>query len=131
MSVIAFDWGMKFVGYATADEEGIVITPQGFFERQVPKERIWTLSNADRNKIEKLISEYEISFFILGLPLHADGRESEMSRGARSLAAEMQAIFEIEVQLMDERFTASGKDDHAHAAATLLKDYFDQRAKLA
>ena len=47
MGIIALYWGQRFVGYASADPDGIVISPRGTFERKATKENTWKLSQND------------------------------------------------------------------------------------
>lgn len=127
MSLIALDWGQRFVGYASADPEGMVITPRSFFERRATTENTWKLSKADLKELHKIVAEWEVEKIILGLPLKADGEESASSQGARSLSKELEEQLKIKVVLMDERLTsweAKGKNNHAKAAALILQNYF-------
>jgi len=127
MSLIALDWGQRFVGYASADPEGMVITPRSFFERRATPENTWKLSKTDLKELQKIISEWDVEKIILGLPLKADGEESDASKGARNLSQELREHLKVEVILVDERLTsweAKGKNNHAKAAALILQNYF-------
>ncbi len=131
MSIIALDWGQRFVGYASADPDGRVITPRGFFERKANPENTWILSKSDILELKKIIEAWETELCILGLPLKADGDDSEASFAARQLAVDMQERLAVKVELMDERLTsweAKGKNNHAEAAAFILKNYFLTRS---
>lgn len=127
MSYIALDWGQRFVGWASADSEGLVITPRKAFERKAMPEHTWKLSKADIISLQKIIVEWEAEKIILGLPLKADGNESEASLGARKLKKQMEEHFNIEVLLVDERLTsweAKGSNNHSEAAALIMQNYF-------
>jgi putative Holliday junction resolvase len=127
MSFIALDWGQRFVGYASADPQGLVITPRKHFERRATTENTWKLSKADIQSLQKIIEEWEVERFILGLPLKANGDESEASQGARLLKTQIQEHFKLEVVLVDERLTSwesKGSNNHAGAAALIMQNYF-------
>lgn len=127
MSLIALDWGQRFVGFASADPEGTVITPRSYFERRATAENTWKLSKSDHKELQKIIAEWEAEKIILGLPLKANGEESEASLGARNLSQEIQDKLKLEVILVDERLTSwesKGKNNHANAAALILQNYF-------
>lgn len=132
MSLLALDWGQKHVGYASADPDGMVITPRGSIERKALVENTWKLSKNDALSLKKIVEEWEIEKIILGLPLKADGSESPASEGAKYLAKEIEASLKIEVLLVDERYTsweAKGKDNHAEAAALILQNFFRTKEK--
>ncbi len=127
MSFIALDWGQRFVGYASADPQGLVITPRKHFERRATTENTWKLSKADIQSLQKIIEEWDVERFILGLPLKADGNESEASRGACLLKTQIEERFKLDVILVDERLTsweAKGSNNHAQAAALIMQNYF-------
>ena len=54
-----------------------------------------------------LVKDYEdIKKFIIGLPLHLSGHESEMSIAARKFAAFLEAETKIPIEFIDERLTS-------------------------
>jgi putative Holliday junction resolvase len=75
-------------------------------------------------KLSAVVSEWAPEEFVVGLPLHPDGAEHEMTRAARNFAKEVGKRFARPVHLVDERYSstaAGGRDDHA--AALLLEQY--------
>lgn len=133
MSILGLDWGQRFVGYATADNEGILITPRGFFERKVQAEQSWQLTRKDTEKIKNLLEEWEVEKFVLGLPLNADGSENEQTSLARALAHKISEVFNVDCIATDERLTsweAGSGNNHAKAAALILSNYFQNRKAL-
>lgn len=128
MSIIALDWGQRFVGFASSDPEGIVITPRGFFERKAPKDKTWKLLKNDILELENIFEEWEAESVVLGMPLSAHGEESPASLAARELANEIETKLKISVTLIDESLSsweAPQKNNHAEAAAIILKSYFN------
>jgi putative holliday junction resolvase len=56
--------------------------------------------------IEKLIEEWRPGRCVVGLPMHADGTEHDMSRRARRFAHRLEGRFHVPVVLVDERLTS-------------------------
>lgn len=127
--LLAIDWGAKKIGFAVADSQGIVVTPKEIYRRNKSSKK-FRLSEHDLSKISTYINSYEVSKIILGLPLSADGSDSDSSLKIKGLAKDIESQFSVEVVLIDERLSSweqkGTKDDDALAAASLLKDYIDQ-----
>jgi UPF0755 protein len=128
--ILALDWGQKKVGYATCDEGGIVITPRGHFKRKANPNSTWRLSDDDLATLRSLIAQFESESLILGLPLRADGNETESSLGARELAKNLEASLKIKVTLVNEILSSwaakDAPDEDAQAAALLIRDHLSK-----
>jgi len=106
-AVLAFDFGEKRIGVAVGDL-GVRIAH--------PLTTIQAEDNATRfADIGKLIAEWRPARLVVGLPMHADGAEHEMSRLARRFAHRLEGRFGIAVTLVDERLTS-------RAAETRLRE---------
>ena len=91
-------------------------------------------------EIEALIAEWRPVQLIVGLPMHADGAEHELSRLARRFANRLQGRFGVPVTLVDERLTSRAAESRmresgasraqieltldAAAAREILESYF-------
>ncbi len=130
---LALDWGEKKVGYATADADGLVVTPRGHFKRKPQKNAKWILESKDLKELQHLIDEFEIKNVILGLPLLPSGRENDSTMGAKELADQLKKAFQMPVILINEALTSwesrGSKDVDAQSAALLLEDYFSARSR--
>jgi putative Holliday junction resolvase len=131
MSVLGLDWGARFVGFATASPDGLVITPRSFFERKIPKEKLWELFQKDIVELKKIILSWEIEKIVIGLPLTNSNHSQETSSKATALQQKISAEFNIDVALVDEYLTSweaqqSPHNQHAQAAALILKNYFHE-----
>ncbi|PIZ76326.1 Holliday junction resolvase RuvX [Candidatus Peregrinibacteria bacterium CG_4_9_14_0_2_um_filter_41_14] len=93
--ILAIDYGEKRVGLALSDADQIIAFP-----RQ-------TLSNDESLfvRIKDLVATEEIVMIIVGLPLHADHTESYQTRLTRTFADELAKVVDVEVMMMDEKFT--------------------------
>jgi len=96
--VLAFDFGEKRIGVAVGDL-GVRIAH--------PLSTISAEDNATRfAEIGKLIAEWRPARLVVGLPMHADGTEHEVSRLARRFAQRLEGRFGLPAVLVDERLTS-------------------------
>jgi len=97
-TVLAFDFGEKRIGVAVGDLEVRIAHPLATIAAE---------DNATRfAEIGKLIAEWQPARLVVGLPMHADGTEHEVSRLARRFAQRLEGRFGLPASLMDERLTS-------------------------
>ena len=97
-TVLAFDFGEKRIGVATG--ETLLGTAH-------PLTVIRAESNDDRfAAIAKLVAEWQPVQFVVGLPMHMDGTEHEMTRMARKFAERLQRRHKLPLSFADERLTS-------------------------
>ena len=109
-TVIAFDFGLRQTGIAigqtitgTARGVATLLCRQG-----KPK---WY-------ELNDIVDQFQPQHFVVGLPLHMDGQESEMSALARDFADQLQQRYKVAVTLQDERLTSRiAADELADAKA--------------
>ena len=107
-TVLAFDFGEKRIGVAVGDLELRIAHPLATIDAQ---------DNATRfAEIGKLVDEWKPAKLVVGLPMHADGAEHEMSRLARRFANRLHGRFGIEVTLVDERLTSVAAESRLREA---------------
>lgn len=132
-TILAFDFGKKRIGVAMGELE---------LKMAHPLTTIIEKSDARFQAVEKLIQEWQPIRLVVGLPLHPDGAEHEMSEQCRRFARQLQGRFNLETELVDERYTSveaesmladmgrSGQADKhlidQLAAQRILQAYFDQ-----
>ena len=96
--MLAFDFGEKRIGVAVGDLELRIAHPL---------QTIRAEDNATRfSEIGALIAEWRPVQLVVGLPMHADGTEHEVSRLARRFAHRLEGRFNVPVALVDERLTS-------------------------
>lgn len=100
----AIDLGTVRVGIAVCDPSQTWTSPYETWNRQPGKEEKY---------FRELIQKERLVGFVVGLPLHNDGKESQISISAREFATWLSATFGLPVTLFDERFSS------AQAAALL------------
>lgn len=97
---LAVDYGEKRIGLAISDPIGMIASPAGFIARRARK----------RPPIAEIIrraESLEAKGFVVGLPLDGNGEETEWTREARSVGAELEKRTGLPVRYLDERFTTA------------------------
>ncbi|MYM72247.1 Holliday junction resolvase RuvX [Duganella sp. FT134W] len=122
-TIFAFDFGVKRIGVAMGNT----------MRRQAePLQVISAIDNARRfADIQKLLDEWKPALLVVGLPMHPDGNEHEMTARARRFANQLHGRFSLPVELVDERYSSAvisakrGEVIDDRAAAIILQQYFD------
>jgi putative Holliday junction resolvase len=97
--LLGVDFGTVRIGISVCDPLRILVSPLEI--------RMVAAREADGRYFIELAKREAASGFVVGLPIHCDGGESEKSRQARTFAVWLQKTTEIPVRLFDERFTTS------------------------
>ncbi len=123
MTVLAFDFGLKRIGVAVGNT---------LIRQAQPLQVIEEASNDGKfDAIAQLLAEWQPGRVIVGLPLHPDGAEHEMSVRCRRFANQLHGRFGVDTVLVDERYTSAvltqRRNQHVdhEAAALILQQYFD------
>lgn len=118
----AIDLGTVRVGIAICDPSQTWTSPYETWNRQNGKEEKY---------FRELIQRERLVGFVVGLPLHNDGKESRISAIAREFAAWLKTTFQLPVCLFDERFSSSQASallDQMKLTAQKRKERLDQLA---
>jgi putative Holliday junction resolvase len=123
-TVFGFDFGIKRIGVAMGNTMIGSASPLAVID---------SIDNQSRfAAIGSLVATWAPSRFIVGLPLHPDGAEHEMTARCRRFANQLHGRFSIPVELVDERYSSAvlsakrGEVIDDRAAAVILQQYFDQ-----
>ena len=135
-TILAFDFGARWIGVAVGDTEMRLASPLGMFEAASGSRRM--------AEVETLLREWRPERLVVGLPLAMDGSEHEMTRRARRFARQLEARFRLPVELADERLSSAAAEAtlretgrgarkhkqaaHALAAKIILQSYLDETA---
>lgn len=95
--VAGIDFGRVRIGVALSDPGRRIASPYQTYTRQTPQ--------ADAEWFRRLVAEQEVRLFVVGLPVHADGGESELSRSARRFGQWLQEATGVPVEFFDERYS--------------------------
>ena len=91
------DFGTVRVGISICDPGQILASPLQTYNRSD--------SQQDEKFFQALVEEESIVGFVVGLPVHGSGDESEKSRQAREFGAWLQGVTEVPVAYFDERYS--------------------------
>jgi putative holliday junction resolvase len=97
--ILGLDVGSKTIGLAVSDPLGI--TAQGLNTIRRKNKR------HDFEQLQQIITQFEVSAIVVGLPLRLSGGEGTQSEKMRGFAAELQRRFGLPVHLWDERLTSA------------------------
>ena len=107
-TVMAFDFGGERIGVAVGETSTKLAHP-------LTTIRGGTI-DARFDAIARLIGEWKPSRLLVGLPVHLDGAEHEMTARARRFARRLEGRFGIAVELVDERLTTREAASRLHDA---------------
>ncbi|MCA9217837.1 MAG: Holliday junction resolvase RuvX [Planctomycetales bacterium] len=97
--IAGIDYGTKRIGIAITDPAQSIASPYENYNRSGPE--------ADAKRFKRLVSEDGIVLFVVGLPLHVSGDESQKSFEARQFGAWLHELTNVPVEFFDERYTSS------------------------
>ena len=128
MTILAFDYGTRRVGVAVGNSVSKV--------GQALKVIVVPNVDALFREIDSLVKEWQPDQLIVGLPVHPDGAEHEMTAKARRFGNQLTGRFNLPIEWVDERYTSAVlEEDHrmqdnldAHSAALILEQYFAESA---
>jgi putative Holliday junction resolvase len=124
-TILAFDYGRRRIGVAIGQTITASASPLGIVNNDY--------SGPDIEKIAALIKEWQPNRLVVGMPAHADGSASDMQNFVNQFI-ETLAVFELEIDTVDERFTsveaeAQLKDARAAGArGRITKESIDSAA---
>ena len=97
--IAAVDFGTVRIGIAICDPDRILASPL-----EVHPAENW---RDDGDYFRELAKLERISAFVVGLPIHCDGGESQKSRECRDFARWLRDETQLPVRMFDERFTTA------------------------
>jgi len=120
---LAFDYGVKRIGIAVGNSYSRLAQPLKTLQNKNMDETF--------NTIQKLVKEWEVNVFVVGLPTHPDGAEHEMTRRAKRFGNQLNGRLNLPVQWVDERYSSAVAEDQlgdvdSQAAVLILEQYFQE-----
>jgi putative Holliday junction resolvase len=107
------DYGTVRIGIALSDARQTLASPYENYRR--------CSAEADAERFRQLVREESVVGFVVGLPVHTDGRESAKSIEARRFGQWLQEATGVRVEYFDERFTTSEAEQFLGAAGLTSK----------
>lgn len=135
-TVLGFDFGERKIGLAVGQSVTGTATPL----TTLPA----THGQPDWQRVAALIGEWRPQALVIGLPLHMDGSESDITTAARRFGRRLHGRFGLPVHEVDERLSSEAArariaeqreagrkrskhgDRDAMAACLILEDYLRQ-----
>lgn len=93
------DYGTVRIGIALCDPSRTWTSPLETYTRRNPA--------LDEKYFQRIARENQILGWVVGLPIHCDGRESQKSGEAREFALWLNHITDLPVRFVDERYTTA------------------------
>lgn len=121
--IAGIDFGTVRIGIAISDANRSIASPYETFTRRG--------LDADRARFRRLVEEEQVAGFVVGLPVHLDGRESVKSVEARKFGQWLAETTGVEVVYFDERFTTHEAQLHLAGAQLSKKQRKARLDKLA
>lgn len=106
--VAGVDYGHVRIGIAISDPERRIVSPMENYTRRG--------TDQDAKRFRQLVADESIVLFVVGLPLHLDGQESQKSQEARQFGKWLGETTGVPVEFFDERFTSREAEDLLLAA---------------
>jgi putative Holliday junction resolvase len=121
--IAGIDYGTVRIGVAVTDREQRIASPIDNYTRRGEA--------ADADYFRRLAKDEQIVGFVVGLPVHLDGRESQKSTEAREFGHWLQQTTGMPVVFFDERFTTAEAENVLAAAEFTKKQRQARLDKLA
>ena len=134
--IIGIDYGRKRIGIAISDPGRQFVSPERVIEGRGSV-------GADVKAVLAVAEELDAAEFVVGLPLHMDGTESDQTRLTRAFVKALEAQAPGPVHVWDERLSSHAADallaeqnltrkkrkarQDAIAAAVILTGYLDAK----
>jgi putative holliday junction resolvase len=106
--VAGIDFGDVRIGIAITDPDWTIASPLENYTRRGTEQ--------DAQRFRRLVDEEGVVLFVVGLPIHLDGRESPKSREARQFGQWLHEATGVPVEFFDERFTSHEAEQSLLAA---------------
>ncbi len=110
--VLAFDFGLKRIGVAIGHEQTGIASPLTTVIAQN--------NHPNWEAINSLINEWKPDALVLGLPVHMDGSEHEMTILTRKFGQQLATNFGLPVYEIDERLSSYEAEEQLKNRGKLL-----------
>lgn len=92
------DYGTVRIGIAITDRRQSLASPLENYQRRTPA--------LDGQRFQQLVKQEEIVGFVLGLPIHLNGADSQKSLEVRKFAKWLEPLVNRPIVFCDERYTS-------------------------
>ena len=123
MRIAGIDYGTVRIGIALADTDIGIASPHANYTRRT--------ADLDAVYFANLAKDGKMGRFVVGLPVHLHGGESQKSTEARQFGTWLGDVTGVPVEFFDERFTTAEADEVLGAARLTQKQRQARRDQLA
>ncbi len=106
--IAGIDYGTVRLGIAVSNPDRTIASPLESYTRQG--------RDQDARRMQRLVKDEQLTLFVVGLPVHLDGRESQKSGEARQFGQWLSGVTGVAVEYFDERFTSAEAEQFLTAA---------------
>ncbi|MDP6442981.1 MAG: Holliday junction resolvase RuvX [Pirellulaceae bacterium] len=117
------DHGAVRIGVSICDVQQTMASPYENYARRSESQ--------DADYFRQLVRDERVVGFVVGLPLHSSGDESQQSAAARKFGEWLERLTETPVHFYDERFSSAAADDYLLDANLSSKQRKKRRDMLA
>ncbi len=121
--IAGIDYGSVRIGVALSDPGQMIASPLDNYTRQD--------ESCDAEFFGQLVRDEELVGFVVGLPIHSSGDESEKSQEARRFGQWLQNLTGLPIRFYDERYSTAMADQYMAQADTKKKARKKRRDMLA
>ena len=111
-TLLAIDYGLARIGLAVGNTASCHVEPLATLQVKA--------GTPDWQQFARYIREWEITAFVVGLPLNAAGENQEITFITRKFASQLNQRYNLPVHLVDERYTTK-------AAQEIFRDFSRQK----
>ena len=101
--IAAIDYGTVRIGIAISDPDQQFASPYENYNR--------ANETKDAKRFQQFVKDEKIVLFVVGLPLHVSGDESQKSYEAREFGKWLTAQTQVPVEFYDERYTSADAEE--------------------
>jgi putative Holliday junction resolvase len=121
--ILSIDFGTRRVGAAVCDPGRTIAFPLEVYERRGPEQ--------DARHYRELVREHDVERIVVGLPLHASGREGQSAAQSRAFGRWLSVTTGQPVVYYDERYSSVEAEYHLAGARVSRQKRKALRDKLA
>jgi putative Holliday junction resolvase len=121
--IAALDYGTVRVGVALSNRSRTLASPHEIYTRRSRE--------LDGEYFRRLVKAEDVVRFVVGLPVHGHGTESQKSREARAFGRWLQELTGLPVDYFDERYTTAFAEQLLQEAGLTKKRRKERLDKLA
>ncbi len=134
---MGLDYGKARIGVAFSDLSCTIASADHIYKTQTEEKDLFYFSN--------LIKDKSVDMVVFGLPLNADGTESEMSNVVKEFAQKLGKTANVQIAFQDERYTSFEAEEYLKeagikwekrkelldkvSAQIILQNYLDENPK--